>query len=190
MNEAGPLLRAAHAIDALNEGVGRAASWLAVAMVLIGAWNAVARYLGRFIGMNLSSNAYIELQWYLFSIIFLLAAAYALKVDAHVRVDVLFSRWSERTRAWINIAGTALLLLPFCGFALWLSIPAVRNSWAIREMSNDPGGLPRYPLKTLIPICFVLLALQGIAEIIKEAHRLRQHAAGTGPAHPHVPEGL
>ncbi len=166
-------LRFAKAMDRLTEGLGRAVSWLALVMVLIGAYNAVVRYLGRFAGWNLSSNLYLELQWYLFSLLFLLAAGYGLKQDSHVRVDVLFARLSARARSWVNILGTVLLLLPFSVFALWVSWPSVRNSWVIREVSPDPGGLPRYPLKAVILLCFVLLVLQGLAELIKEVARLR-----------------
>ena len=186
----GPWMRLARAIDALTDRVGRSVSWLAVLMVLVGAYNAIARYLGRFIGLNLSSNAYIEFQWYLFSIIFLLAAGYALKQDAHVRVDVLFGRLSARVQAWINIAGAALLLLPFCIFAIWVALPPVRNSFIIREMSPDPGGLPRWPLKALIPVCFILLALQGIAEIIKEIDRVQAGEPAVPDTRHHPPEGL
>jgi len=170
-------LRFAHAIDRLNERVGRAAAWLVLAMVVIGAGNAVARYAGRFFGVGLGSNGLLELQWYLFSLLFLLGGAYVLREDAHVRVDVFYSRLRPRGRSLINIGGTALLLIPFCLFLLWVSWPVVRSSWVIRETSNDPGGLPRYPLKAMIIVCFVLLLLQAVAELIREVHRLR--AGGT-----------
>ena len=160
-------------IDRLNEKVGRATTWLVPLMVLVAAYNAVVRYLGRFIGVTLSSNAYIELQWYLFSLILLLSAAYTLKHNAHVRVDVLYSRLSTRAHAWINLLGTLFFLLPFSILMFWLSWPSVRNSWAVREVSPDPGGLPRYPIKTALLVAFVLLALQGIAEIVKNLAILR-----------------
>ena len=181
-------LRLAAGIDRITLVVGRLVSWLAFIMVLLGAGNAIFRYLGRFVGRSLSSNAWLELQWYLFSLIFLLGAAYALQQDSHVRVDVLFARLSDRGRTWINIIGSLVLLFPFCAFMLWSSWPVVRNSWTIREVSPDPGGLPRYPLKAVILLCFVLLALQGMSELIKEIDRLRRHAAGTYTDH-HV-EGL
>jgi TRAP-type mannitol/chloroaromatic compound transport system permease small subunit len=158
-------------------------------MIIIGAANAVFRYLGRFIGVNLSSNVYLELQWYLFSVVFLLGAAFALREDAHVRVDVVFAAVSARARSWINILGAALLLIPFCAFAFWASWPSVMNSWQLREGSPDPEGLPRYPLKTLVLLCFALLVLQGIAEIIKEFDKLRRHAASDSEP-VHVPEGI
>jgi TRAP-type mannitol/chloroaromatic compound transport system permease small subunit len=169
-------MRIARAIDRLTGGIGRVVAWLALVMVLIGAFNAIARYLGRFLGVHLSSNAYLELQWYLFSIMFLLGAAYVLREDAHVRVDVLYSRVSGRTQSIINILGTLLLLVPFSVFVIWVSLPVVRTSWRIRELSPDPGGLPRYPLKAMIIVCFALLLLQAVAELIREVHRLRHGA--------------
>jgi len=181
-------LRLAAGIDRITLAVGRLVSWLAFFMVLLGAGNAVLRYSGRFVGRSLSSNSWLELQWYLFSLIFLLGSAYALQQDSHVRVDVLFARLSDRARGWINIIGTLLLMFPFCGFMLWSAFPVVRNSWRIHEMSPDPGGLPRYPLKAVILLCFALLALQGVSELIKEIDRLRRHATA-GYAEHHV-EGL
>jgi TRAP-type mannitol/chloroaromatic compound transport system permease small subunit len=165
------LLRFSGLIDRMTSAIGRASSWLVLAMVLLGALNAIARYSGRFLGMSLSSNAFLEAQWYMFSLVFLLGAAYALREDAHVRVDVLLARLRPRARSRINIGGTLLLLLPFCIFSLWVSLPAVINSWKLREGSPDPGGLPRYPLKTFIIVCFVLLILQGISELIKELYK-------------------
>jgi len=136
-------------------------------MVLVGSFNAVARYSGKFIGLNLSSNAYIELQWQLFSMIFLLGAAATLQRDQHVRVDVLYSRLSIRNKAWLDIIGGLIFLLPFCAWSLFLCWPAVRNSWAVLEVSPDPGGLVRYPIKTMMMVCFALLFAQGCAEIGK-----------------------
>lgn len=161
-------------IDALNEMVGRLVRWLVLGMVLIGAFNAVARYLGRSLGVNLSSNAYLELQWYLFSLVFLLGAAYTFKRNEHVRVDVLYGRMSRRARLWIDLIGTLVFLMPFSVFCLWVSWPTVYNSWAVREVSSDPGGLPRYPIKTMILVAFLLLLLQGIAEVVRKVRLLRQ----------------
>lgn len=172
----------ARAVDRLTGAVGRFVSWFVLAMVLIGAYNALARYLGRFTGTNLSSNLYLELQWYLFSLIFLLGAGYALKENAHVRVDVLYGRLGRRARAWIDAAGAAVMLLPFCAFLLWVSWPSVSNSWEIREVSPDPGGLPRYPLKAFIIVCFVLLTAQGLAQLAKDASQLLRRGAGAGGA--------
>ncbi len=166
-------LALAHGIDRLNLAIGRAIAWLAPIMIAIGAYNAVARYLGRSIGWNLSSNAYIELQWYLFSALFLLGAAATLADDAHVRVDVLYGRLSERAQAWINLLGTIFLMLPFCVTGLVLSWAPVRSSWRILEGSPDPGGLPRYPLKSLILVAFALLILQGFSWVVQNLDKVR-----------------
>lgn len=166
-------LRAARVIDGLNEWIGRLTAWSILFMVLLGAYNACARHLGRSLGVTLSSNAYIELQWYLFSLVFLLGAAYTLAHNAHVRVDVFYGRVSPRGRAWINLCGTVLFLIPFAFLMLWLAWPAVVDSWAVREVSPDPGGLPRYPLKTALLAAFALLLLQGLAETIKNVAILR-----------------
>jgi TRAP-type mannitol/chloroaromatic compound transport system permease small subunit len=162
------LLPLSRAIDKLNGLIGQAIAWATLLMILIGAYNAIIRYLGRFLGTNLSSNVYLELQWYLFSAIFLLGAAWTLKEDAHVRVDVLFDRVSPRSQRMINVGGALLLLLPFCVFVFWTSVPSILNSWSILEGSPDPGGLPRYPIKSLILVSVVLLGLQGISELIKD----------------------
>lgn len=166
-------LRIATRIDRTNEWIGRIVYWLTLVMVLIGAYNALVRYLDRYTGLGLSSNTYIELQWYLYSLVFLLGAAYTLKHNAHVRVDVLFVRLSPRGRAWINLLGTILFLIPFCALVLWTSWPAVRNSWIVGEMSPDPGGLPRYPIKAVIPLAFLLLMIQGVSLAIKQVAVLR-----------------
>ena len=160
-------------VDGMTSRLGRFISWLTLCMVLIGAYNAIARYLGRFIHANLSSNLYLELQWYLFSLVFLLGAAYALKEDAHVRVDVLYGRLRRRAKAKINVIGSALMLIPFCVFVLWVSWPSIRNSWIVREGSPDPSGLPRYPIKAVIIVAFVLLVLQGISQLLKDVAVLR-----------------
>jgi len=183
-------LRLADAIDSMNEKVGVAISWLALVMVLIGAFNAIARYLGRHIGANLSSNAYIELQWYLFSLLFLLGAAYTLKHHAHVRVDVLYARLSPRGRAGLNLVGTLFLFMPFCIFALVVSWEWVLNSWTGLEGSPDPGGLPRYPIKTMVLVSFALLILQGVAEVIRQIAILRGHDVDEEEVAPIVGEGV
>jgi len=186
-----PLPRLVRATDRLTNALGRFVSWFVLAMALIGAYNALVRYLGRFTGASLSSNLYLELQWYLFSLVFLLGAGYALKENAHVRVDVLYGRLGRRARAWIDTVGAAFMLLPFCVFLLWVSWPSVRNSWTIREVSPDPGGLPRYPLKAVIVVCFALLAIQGLAQLAKDGRALlekgREDESGGGPDD-HAPE--
>jgi TRAP-type mannitol/chloroaromatic compound transport system permease small subunit len=168
-------LKLTRAIDWLSELVGRATYWLALLMILIGVYNATARYLGSYVGVNLASNAYLEAQWYLFGAIFMLAAGYGLRHDVHVRVDVLYSRLSEKGRAWIEILGTLIFLLPFCIMVLWLSIDWVGFSWQIRETSPNPGGLIRYPIKLVVPIAFILLFLQGISHLIKALAVLSGH---------------
>ncbi|MDT8367618.1 MAG: TRAP transporter small permease subunit [Longimicrobiales bacterium] len=164
------------AVDRLNGWIGSLARWLILVMVVIGAWNALARWATRHLGVGLASNALNELQWYLFSIVFLLGAAWALREDAHVRVDVLRERLTHRARAWVDLLGSVLFLLPFSALMIWVSIPTVRNSWRILETSPDPNGLPRYPIKTLLIVAFVLLFLQGSAEAIRAIRRIR---AGT-----------
>ena len=168
-----PLPALVRAADVVSEWTGRSVRWLVGVMVVVGAFNAVARYLGRWTGTSLSSNAYIELQWYLFSLVFLLGASYALKHDAHVRVDVFYGRLSARGRAWIDLLGTALFLIPFSVFMLAASWPSVAASWRVREVSPDPGGLPRYPIKAVILVAFVLLIAQGVAEAAKRVRVLR-----------------
>ena len=171
-------LRVARGIDRFNEWTGRGLYWLTFVMVGVGAFNAIARYVDPYTGFGLSSNMWIELQWYLFSILFLLGAAYTLKVDDHVRVDVLYTNLSRRGKAWINVLGTLLFLIPFCAVVLWMSIPFVSNSWAILEGSPDPGGLPRYPIKTIIPLALILVMGQGLSLIIREIAVIRGKDGG------------
>lgn len=161
------LLKVSRIIDAFNEVIGKITNWLVLVMVVIGGWNVIGRYLGRLIGSNLSSNAYIEAQWYIFSTIFFFAAAYALKYNEHVRVDVFYSKWNPRRKALIEILGTIFFLIPFCILIIFYSWETIVNSWSILETSPDPDGLPRYPIKTTIIISFALLILQGISQIIK-----------------------
>ncbi len=144
-------------------------------MVIIGGWNVVGRYLGRLIGRNLSSNAYIEAQWYIFDLIFFFAAAYTLKHNEHVRVDVFYSKWNPRRKAIIEIFGTLFFLIAFCILIIIFSWETILNSWSILENSPDPDGLPRYPIKTTIIISFALLILQGISQIIKNVAILKGH---------------
>jgi TRAP-type mannitol/chloroaromatic compound transport system permease small subunit len=162
------LKRFSSLVDGLNDRIGAAIRWLALIMVLVGAFNALARWLTRYTGVSLSSNAYLDMQWYMFSLIFLLGAAYGLNHDVHVRVDVLYARLGRKARAWIDLAGSVLFLLPFTLVMLWVSWPAVSNSWSIREVSPDPGGLPRYPIKAVILLSFALLLLQALSQIVKQ----------------------
>jgi TRAP-type mannitol/chloroaromatic compound transport system permease small subunit len=176
------LRRLSQLIDRLNERIGATIQWLALVLVVVGAANALLRYGTRYTGWSLSSNAYLDLQWYIFSLIFLLGAAYGLNHDVHVRVDVLYSRLGEKARAWIDLAGTVLFLIPFCLVMLWVSVEPVRSSWAIREASPDPGGLPRYPIKAVILVSFLLLALQGLSQVVKQIDVLRGRPLPDGPA--------
>ncbi|AOY80559.1 MAG: TRAP transporter small permease subunit [Moorea sp. SIO1F2] len=161
------LLRISRVIDSFNERIGRLTYWILPLMILIGVWNVVGRYLGRFIGENLSSNGFIETQWYLFDLVFLLGAAYTLKHNGHVRVDVFYKSLKPKAQAIANLIGTLLFLIPFCIMVIYFSWGAIVNSWTIQEMSPDPGGLPRYPIKSMIIVSFGLLILQGISEAIK-----------------------
>lgn len=161
------LLKVARRIDLLNEWVGRISYWLILLMVAIGAWNVLGRYLGKMVGTNLTSNSLIEVQWYLFDVIFLFGAAYALKYNEHVRVDIFYRGWSRRRKALANFLGNLIFLIPFSSLLIYYSWGTVINSWKIREMSPDPGGLPRYPIKLTIILACILLILQGISEAIK-----------------------
>lgn len=167
------LLGISRAIDGFGTAVGKVMWWVTLAMVLIGVYNVVTRYLGQFIGVQLSANVYFEMQTYAFDLIFMLGAAYVLNCDGHVRVDIIYSRLRARTKAWIDIFGTFAFLIPFCLFALYFSLGYVERSWATLEQSPNPGGLPRYPIKTVIIITFVMLMLQGLSEVIKNVARLR-----------------
>jgi len=162
------LLGIARAIDVINERIGRAVLWLVLAVTLISAANALMRY-----GFGMSSNAWLEIQWYLFGAIFLLAAGYTLKHNGHVRVDVLYGRWPPRVRAWIDLLGAALFLLPLCGLMVWLSWHGFIESFQRDELSSDAGGLLRWPVRLLIPLGFALLGLQGVSELIKRVAFLR-----------------
>ena len=169
------LLPIARGIDRLNNWIGKGCYLLVILMIALGVWNVIGRFLGRAIGMNLTSNSLIEGQWYLFSLLFLLGAGYTLLKNGHVRVDIFYNRWSKRKQAIANLIGSILFLIPFCILLFWASWSEVMNSWAILEISPDPGGLPRYPLKTMILVSIVLLFLQGIAEIIKNWAFLTGH---------------
>ncbi len=162
------LLRFSSAVDLLNERIGKAAAWLTLAAVLICTVNAIVRYT-----VNMSSNGWLEMQWYLNAAMFMLVAAYTLKKNAHVRIDVIAGRLTPRAQAWIDILGGLLFLLPACVIIGWYSWPALMNSFQIHEMSSDPGGLIRWPVRLIIPIAFILLALQGVSEIIKRVAFLK-----------------
>ena len=154
-------------LDGINAAAAWLARWSVLLMLAIGFWNVVGRYVGSAIGINLSSNGLIEAQWYLFDLIFLLGLGWTLQKGGHVRVDVLQNRWSARRRDRQELRSILLLLLPFAFGVMALSIAPALRSWSIGEMSPDPGGLPRTWLKSLIPLGFLLLGLQGIAESLR-----------------------
>ena len=156
------LLKFCLLVDRVNERIGRTAAWLTLLAVVVCTVNALVRYT-----VNMSSNAWLEMQWYLNSAMFLLLAAYALKINAHVRIDVIAGKLSPRVQAWIDIFGGLFFLLPVSLIIAWYSWPALVSSYSIGEMSSDHGGLIRWPIRLLIPVAFLLLALQGVSEIIK-----------------------
>jgi len=166
------MLKISRAIDALNEFIGRWVYWLVLAVVLISAGNAIIRKT-----FSMSSNAWLELQWYLFSAIFLLGAGFTLLRNEHVRIDVLAGRFSARGQAWIDVIGTLFFLLPMAVVIAWLSWPFFTITWIHNEVSGSAGGLILWPARILIPIGFVLLALQGVSELVKRIAFL----AGQGP---------
>ena len=162
------LLRLARAIDGLNELVGRGVSWLGLAAVLICATAAAARY-----SLNIGSNAWLEIQWYLNSAVFLLVAGYTLRRHEHVRIDAIYGHLPQRVQAWIDILGGLFMLFPATLIIAWYSWPSLVNSYRISEYSSDPGGLIRWPVRLLIPVAFTLLALQGASEIVKRVGFLK-----------------
>lgn len=156
------LLAFSRAIDWLNERVGKSMAWLVLAAVLVSSINAVVRY-----SVNISSNAWLELQWYLFGAVFLLGAAYTLKQNEHIRIDIVSARLSQNARNWIDIIGHVLFLAPLCLLMLWLGIPFFLRSLASGEVSSSAGGLIVWPAKLLVPLGFALLLAQGFSELIK-----------------------
>lgn len=162
------LLRSSRAIDYLNRGIGKAASWAIVMAILVSALNALSRHL-----FGVTSNAWLELQWYLFGAVFMLCASWAMQDNEHVRIDVFSSRFSPRTREIIEMAGHLLFLFPFVALMLWLSTQFFLKTLASGEMSPNQGGLPLWPAKALIFIGFLQLTLQWVSEVIKTGFRLR-----------------
>ncbi len=156
------LLKISNAIDWLNALVGRYVIWLILASTVISGVNAAVRK-----AFNMSSNAYLEVQWYLFAASFLLAAGYTLLNHEHVRIDVVSSRLSKRGQIWVDIVGFVFFLMPLCFAILWFSIPFFLNGWRSGEMSSNAGGLIRWPVFLMMPLGFGLLMLQGVSELIK-----------------------
>lgn len=161
------LIKFSKFIDALNEQVGYLANWAVVLSCAISAGNAMMRY-----AFDMSSNAWLEVQWYLFASVVMLGAAYTLKKNEHVRVDILYMMLSARGKLWLDLVGTVVFLIPVCVVIAYMSWPIFTDSWLGDEMSSNAGGLVRWPFKILLPIGFALVTLQGLSEIIKRAAAL------------------
>lgn len=157
-----PLLTLSRLIDKLNEFIGRWTAWLVLAAVLISTGNAIVRK-----ALNTSSNALLEVQWYLFAAVFLLAAGYTMMRQEHVRIDVITGRFSKRTQIVIDIIGICLFLMPFVYVSIKLAMPLVIGAIESGEMSENAGGLIRWPVYALLPTGLLLLGLQGVSELIK-----------------------
>ena len=158
----GFLLRLSGLIDGLNERIGKTIYWLILAAVLVSSGNATVRYI-----FSNSSNAWLELQWYLFSAVFILCSGYTLMRNEHIRIDIVNSRFPKRVRIWIDIIGGLFFLLPMTLIIMALSWPIFVDSFGRNEVSLNAGGLLQWPFKLIVPVGFLLLALQGISEIIK-----------------------
>jgi len=169
------MLALSRLVDRLNALIGRMVLWLILLCTLISAINAAVRK-----AFNLSSNAYLEIQWYLFAAVFLLGAGYTLLKDEHVRIDAVSQRFSRRTQVKIDVVGLTVFLLPLCGWVLWQSMPLVIQAYTTGEVSTNAGGLIRWPVYALIPAGFFLLGLQALSELIKRIAFLT--GAGPDPA--------
>ncbi len=167
-----PLLVLSRLIDKITTGVGKLSMWLILICTLISAGNAIVRKI-----FNVSSNGLLEIQWYLFAAIFLMGAGYGFLNNSHVRIDFIASRLTARTRNWIDVVGIVAVLFPFCLLSIVLSWPLFTNALASGEMSQNAGGLIRWPVYALIPLGFSLLAMQGVSELIKRISFL----TGKGP---------
>lgn len=162
------LLQLSRAIDKMSEFIGRWLSWLVLFAVLISAGNAISRK-----AFNASSNAFLEIQWYLFAAVFLLASGYTLMRQEHVKIDVVSGRFSKRTQIWIDIIGLSLFLIPFVIVIVNLAMPLVTNAYRTNEMSSNAGGLIRWPVFAMLPLGLTLLAIQAISELIKRVAFLK-----------------
>jgi TRAP-type mannitol/chloroaromatic compound transport system permease small subunit len=166
------LLAFSRSVDRLNEAVGKSTIWLILIVVLISAGNAVFRY-----AFDWSSNGLLEIQWYMFSAIFLLCAGYVLYKNEHIRIDVIAGRMSPRSQNWIDVFGIVAFLLPMVVLTMYLSWAVFMNAWVSGETSPNPGGLVRWPVRLLLPVGFFLLLLQGLSELVKRLAFL----TGRGP---------
>lgn len=164
------LEKASNFIDGINEAIGKGVSWLTTILVILICGDVAARYL-----FNTSSAGWVELEWHIFSFIFLLGAAYALKHDKHVRVDVFYQNFSPKKQAWVNLLGSLLFLIPFCIIIIQASLRFTYNAYAINESSPDPGGLSfRFIVKGAIPVGFFLLLLQAFSLAFRSLLRLTE----------------
>ena len=162
------LLAASRWIDTLNERIGKVCDWLVLLACIVSAANAMVRY-----AYDISSNAWLELQWYMFAVIVMMGASYTLKKNEHVRVDIWYMTLSERGQIWVDIIGTVIFLLPACVLMGWLSWPFFMQSYAVFEHSSNAGGLIRWPIKFVIPFGFFMLTLQGLSELVKRVAMLQ-----------------
>ena len=167
------LLAISKGIDTVTTWMAYVLFWLTLIMVLLGAYNVVTRYVGRAMNEALGGTVYIALQTYAYNLIFLLGAGYVFNKDGHVRVDILYSNYSERTKAWVDIILTFIFLIPFCIMGIYFSLGYVESSWRQQEVNMNAGGIAVYPIKTVIPIAFGFLIFQGISEVIKRIAFLR-----------------
>jgi len=163
-----PLLTLSRLIDRATEFIGRWVAWLVLAAVLISALNAAVRK-----AFNTSSNAYLEIQWYLFAAVFLLAAGYTLLRQEHVKIDVISGRFSKRTQIWIDVIGLVCFVLPLVWTVIRLSLPLVIRAYEMNEYSSNAGGLIRWPVFAMLPLGFFLLGIQAVSELIKRIAFLR-----------------
>jgi TRAP-type mannitol/chloroaromatic compound transport system permease small subunit len=164
------LLALSRAIDAVNHRLSYVADWLVLLSCLISAGNAFSRY-----AFSVSSNAWLEIQWYMFGALVMLGASYTLKRNEHVRVDIVYANLSTRRQILVDIVGGLLFMLPATLILTYLSWPVFHNSWAEGEISSNAGGLVRWPIKIFLPLGFALLSLQGISELIKRFAMLSGH---------------
>lgn len=172
------LLQFSALIDALNEKIGVICNWLVLLACVVSAGNAMVRY-----AYDTSSNAWLEVQWYMFAVIVMFGASYTLKRNEHVRVDLFYMTLSRRGQLWVDILGTLIFLLPTCAILAWLSWPFFMQSYNVYEHSSNAGGLLRWPIKLVLPVGFALVALQGLSELIKRVAFLNGHAVDSLEAH-------
>jgi TRAP-type mannitol/chloroaromatic compound transport system permease small subunit len=165
------LLSISRSIDWCTERIGRSLYWLLLVAVIISTLNAIIRK-----AFDMSSNGYLEAQWYLFAAVFMLGSGYVFLHDQHVRIDVVAGKWKRKTQVWVDVVGIIAFLLPLCVFVIYTSIPSLMLAFNSKEVSANPGGLIRWPLYALVPIGFSLLAIQSVSELFKRLAFLTGHA--------------